>query len=411
MNLRESILQSVDNLAKRKLRSLLTMFGIIFGVGAVISMLSIGAGAEEESLKLIRQMGLRNILVAGKEYTQEDLRKVREQSLGLSLRDLDALKEVIPNLTGGVGLKRIKAYQVFSGNVRVNSGVVAVGPDYFSIGTLHLVEGAFFDEQDEAIYEQVCVLGSGVKEQLFGFGDAVGRTVKIDNTWFSIVGVIADQALSQDEFEGVKLQNSNNDIYIPLSTALKKLEMRALESELDEIVLEVSNEKECQITALLVSQMLEKLHNGEMDYNLVVPEKLLRQSRQTHVIFSIVMGCIASISLLVGGIGIMNIMLANVLERTHEIGIRRAIGATRRDIQAQFLLEAVTISGVGGILGIGLGFAISQTVNFYAGWNTVITGWSVMLAFGVSTAIGIMFGFYPATQAARLDPIEALRYE
>jgi putative ABC transport system permease protein len=411
VNLSESIGQSLDNLTKRKLRSLLTMLGIIFGVGAVISMLSIGAGAEDQALELIRQMGLRNVIVEGKEYDPEDLRKIRERSLGLSRRDVDALLAVTPNLRRGAGKKTIKAYQVFSGSQKVECRVVAVDAAYFQMGNLQIVDGAFFDHRDEAAYGQVAVLGASVKQSLFGFESALGKPVKINSVWFTVVGVMADQTLSQDEFQGVKLQNTNNDLYIPLSAALKKLELKAMESELDGIVLEVENESRIQSTALVASQLLEKLHNGEPDFSLIVPEQLFRQSQRTQRIFNIVMGCIASISLLVGGIGIMNIMLANVLERTHEIGIRRAIGARRVDIRLQFLIEAMTISTVGGIIGVGFGFAIAALVVYYAGWSTIITTWSVGLAFGVSATVGILFGSYPAVQASKLSPIEVLRYE
>ncbi len=411
MNLRESVLQSLDNLAKRKLRALLTMLGIIFGVGAVISMLSIGAGAEDQALRVIRQMGLRNIIVQGKEYQAEDLRKVREKSLGLSLRDIESLLQVTPDAVRGAGNKRIKTYQVYSGGHKAESRVVAVSAAYFSMGSYQLLDGVFFDRRDEASYGQVCVLGATAKQGLFGFDSALGKTLKINNVWFSVVGVIVEQALGQSEFEGVKLQNTNNDIYIPLTTALKKLELKPLESELDEIILEVAHEKKIQSTALVVSQLLEKLHKGEPDFNLIIPEKLFQQSRQTQKIFNIVMGCIASISLLVGGIGIMNIMLANVLERTREIGIRRAIGARRSDIRLQFLIEAVTISAVGGVIGVGIGFGIAGLVVYYAGWSTIITTWSIALAFGVSTAVGVLFGSYPAVQASQLSPIDALRYE
>jgi putative ABC transport system permease protein len=411
MNLRESVTQSLDNLTKRKLRSLLTMLGIIFGVGAVISMLSIGAGAEDQALQLIRQMGLRNIIVEGRENDPEDLRKVREKSLGLSRRDVEAVLSVTPNLRQGAGKKNIKTYQIFSGDRKVESKVIAVDAAYFSMGNLQLVDGAFFDRQDEDHYNQVCVLGTTAKQGLFGFESALDKALKINSEWFRVVGVIADQTLSQNEFQGVKLQNTNNSIFIPLSTALKKLEQKALDSELDGIVLEVESESKIEATALVVSQMLEKLHNGEPDFSLIVPEQLFRQSQQTQKIFNIVMGCIASISLLVGGIGIMNIMLANVLERTHEIGIRRAIGARRIDIRLQFLIEAVTISIVGGAIGVALGFAIAGLVVYYAGWSTIITSWSVALAFGVSAAVGVLFGSYPAIQASRLSPIEVLRYE
>jgi putative ABC transport system permease protein len=411
MNIRESLAQSLDNLAKRKLRALLTMLGIIFGVGAVIAMLSIGAGAEDQALQVIRQMGLRNILIEGKEYAVEDLRKVREKSLGLSRRDLQALLAVTPNVVRGAGRKTVKAYQVFSEQGKVESRVVAVDAAYLRLKNLTLLDGAFFDGQDEAAYAQVCVLGAAAKQSLFGFENAIGRQLKINNVWFGVTGVIADQTLGKDEFEGIKLQNTNNDIYIPLTTALKKIEFKPMESELDGIALEVADERRTQTTALVVSQMLDKLHNGESDYSLVIPEQLLRQSQQTQRIFNIVMGCIAGISLLVGGIGIMNIMLANVLERTKEIGVRRAIGARRSDIRLQFLIEAITISALGGTLGIGLGFAIAKLVVYFAGWSTIITPWSVALAFGVSTTVGILFGSYPAEQASRLSPIEALRYE
>jgi putative ABC transport system permease protein len=411
MNIRESLAQSLDNLAKRKLRALLTMLGIIFGVGAVIAMLSIGAGAEDQALQVIRQMGLRNILIEGKEYAVEDLREVREKSLGLSRRDLQALLAVTPNVVRGAGRKTVKAYQVFSEQGKVESRVVAVDAAYLRLKNLTLLDGAFFDGQDEAAYAQVCVLGAAAKQSLFGFENAIGRQLKINNVWFGVTGVIADQTLGKDEFEGIKLQNTNNDIYIPLTTALKKIEFKPMESELDGIALEVADERRTQTTALVVSQMLDKLHNGESDYSLVIPEQLLRQSQQTQRIFNIVMGCIAGISLLVGGIGIMNIMLANVLERTKEIGVRRAIGARRSDIRLQFLIEAITISALGGTLGIGLGFAIAKLVVYFAGWSTIITPWSVALAFGVSTTVGILFGSYPAEQASRLSPIEALRYE
>ncbi len=356
-------------------------------------------------------MGLRNIMIEGKEYAVEDLRKVREKSLGLSRRDLQALLAVTPNIVRGAGRKTVKAYQVFSEQGKVESRVVAVDAAYLRLKNLTLLDGAFFDGRDEETYAQVCVLGAAAKQDLFGFEGAVGKQLKINNVWFSVVGVIADQTLGKGEFEGVKLQNTNNDIYIPLTTALKKIEFKPMESELDGIVLEVADERRTPVTALVVSQMLDKLHNGEADYSLVIPEQLLRQSQQTQRIFNIVMGCIAGISLLVGGIGIMNIMLANVLERTKEIGVRRAIGARRADIRLQFLIEAMTISALGGLLGVGLGFLIAKLVVSFAGWATIITPWSVALAFGVSTAVGILFGFYPAVQAARLSPIEALRYE
>jgi putative ABC transport system permease protein len=411
MNLRESFTQALDNLATRKLRALLTMLGMIFGVGAVIAMLSIGAGAEAQALDAIRQMGLRNIVIEGKEFERVELLRVRERTLGLSRRDVAALVDVVPHVVGAAGTRTIKAYQVLSDRASADARVVAVDAAYFDMKPLRLVDGAYFDAADEQGHAQACVLGAAAKQQLFGHERAVGQPVKVNNLWFTVVGVIADQNIDTAAFEGVTLQNVNNDVYIPLSTALKKIEIAPLESMLDGIVIEIADERHAAAAAVVVSRLLERLHKGAADYRLVVPQELLRQSQETQRIFTIVMGCIAGISLLVGGIGIMNIMLANVLERTREIGVRRAIGARRTDVGLQFLIEAVAISALGGTLGILLGVGIAQLVVHLAGWSTIVTAWSVALSFGVATGVGILFGSYPAVQASRLSPIEALRYE
>jgi putative ABC transport system permease protein len=223
--------------------------------------------------------------------------------------------------------------------------------------------------------------------------------------------VLADQQLDKNEFEGVKVENLNNDIYIPLKTLLSKFERDPAENELDEILVQTVEGTELRAQAALVSGLIASMHNQIDDFALVVPEKLLQQSRGTQRIFNIVMGAIASISLVVGGIGIMNIMLASVLERTSEIGLRRAVGARRRDIGRQFVLESVTIGVSGALLGIGLGYGIAHTVAMYSGWTTIVTPFSVVLSVGVSVTIGLVFGIYPAKKAALVSPIEALRYE
>jgi putative ABC transport system permease protein len=217
--------------------------------------------------------------------------------------------------------------------------------------------------------------------------------------------------VEKQEFEGVKVQNPNNDIYLPINTALKKFDQVALEDELNEIILQAAPGTNLRDQAAAVSNLMSTMHRYVDDYSLVVPEKLLEQRQKTQRVFNIVMGAIASISLLVGGIGIMNIMLASVLERTTEIGLRRAIGARKRDIRLQFIVEALGISFMGGMIGIALGFAISRTVAFYSGWSTIITANSVLLSFGVSSLVGMVFGIYPAIQASNVDPIECLRYE
>jgi putative ABC transport system permease protein len=388
------------------------MLGMIFGVGAVIAMLSIGAGAEKESLRLIDTMGLRNIIVKDREFKDEDLKKIRENSLGLSMRDVQAILAVTPDVEGYSARKRVKTFQVFSFQGKSDdSNVIGVTPSYFRLAKYDLAEGSYLAEPDERDYEQFCVIGSRVKQKLFGYRSPIGQPAKIDKMWFTVIGVLEDRNLTKDEFEGVKIQDFSNDIYIPLATALKKFERKRFESELDEIVFNIKKADALKASAVLISQVLAQTHGQAEDYSIIVPRELLEQNQRTQRIFNIVMSCIAGISLLVGGIGIMNIMLANILERTREIGVRRAIGARRRDIWTQFLVEALTISFVGGLAGILFGFGVSRVVALYAGWSTIVTGTSIAMSFGVSAAVGLVFGLYPAVRASRLDPVEALRYE
>lgn len=401
-----------SNLRGHKLRTFLTMLGMIFGVGAVIAMLSIGAGAEQESLRLIDTMGLRNIIVRDRELRDEDLKKVRENSLGLSLRDLRGIGEVTPEVEASSARKRVKTFQIFSFHGKSDdSNVVGVTPSYFRLAKYRLAEGSFLAEPDQQNYEQFCVIGSRVKQKLFGYLSPIGQQIKIDKMWFTVVGVLEDNNLAKDEFEGVKIQDFSNDVYIPLATALKKFEPKRFESELDEIVVSLKNTDALKASSILISQVLSLIHGKADDFSIIVPKELLEQNQKTQRIFNIVMSCIAGISLLVGGIGIMNIMLANILERTREIGVRRAIGARQRDIWKQFLIEALTISLLGGVIGIVFGFAVSKAVALYAEWSTVVTSSSIALSFGVSAAVGLIFGIYPAIRASRLDPVEALRYE
>jgi putative ABC transport system permease protein len=403
---------AVSNLKIHKLRSFLTMLGMIFGVGAVIAMLSIGAGAEKESLRIIDTMGLRNIMVRDRDIKDENLKKIREESLGLSLRDVDAIQAVVPDIELYSARKRVKTFQIFSFQGKSDdSNVIGVSPSHFRLARYDLIEGSFFAEPDEREYAQFCVIGSRAGQKLFGHTSPVGQAVKIDKLWFTVVGVLEDYNLGKDEFEGVKIQDFSNDIYIPLATALKKFELKRMESELDEIVVSLKNVVALRPSAVLISQVLTATHGKAEDFSIVVPRELLEQNLRTQRIFNIVMSCIAGISLLVGGIGIMNIMLANIFERTREIGVRRAVGARKYDIWKQFLVEALTISLFGGVIGILFGFAVSRLVALCAEWSTVVTGSSIAMSFGVSAAVGLVFGLYPAVRAARLDPVEALRYE
>jgi putative ABC transport system permease protein len=411
VQLGEYLRSASGDLVRHKLRTLLTMLGIIFGVGAVISMLSIGAGAQAEALELIDSMGLRNIIVRDRPMEDDELYTLREKSLGLSLQDLAGLRAVAPDLVTGSARKRIRAGQTLSGSGRSRGQVLGVSREYFDLYNLELQQGSLFDDVEARGFRRVCVLGSQARRDLFAYLDPIGEAVKVNDVWFTVIGTLRPQNLARESFEGVELESSDSSIFIPVTAALKMFPETPLASELDEIVLQVAPGASMATHTLLVSKVLADLHGGEADFTVVVPEQLLEQSSRTRRIFNVVMGGIAGISLLVGGIGIMNIMLASVLERTREIGVRRAVGARPRDILAQFLWESVLISGLGGCLGVALGFSIAAGVSLLSEWNTVITGFSIALAFGFSLSVGLIFGTYPALSAARLDPIDALRYE
>lgn len=411
MFITESLRVAFSNLIRRKLRSLLTMLGMIFGVGAVIAMLSIGAGAEEQSLKIIENLGIRNIIIQAKEFKTAELQQIRTESLGLTVRDLESLSSILNPLPLCSAKRIVKAYQVLSDTSRSDSRILGVSSPFYKIMNLKLIQGSFFLPFDEVSASQVCVLGMSAKQKLFGFADAIDKRVKINDQWFRVIGILADANIEKSEFEGVKVQNPNNDIFIPITTAIKKFEVDALENELNEIILQVAPNANLRQQSATVSNLMASMHRYVDDFMLIVPEQLLDQNQKTQRIFNIVMGAIASISLLVGGIGIMNIMLASVLERTTEIGLRRAIGARKRDIRLQFMVEALAISLVGGLIGIATGYSISQLVSIFSGWNTIITTASVVVSFGVSSLVGLIFGLYPAIQASNVDPIECLRYE
>jgi len=411
MRLSDALLASVESLAEHKLRSALTMLGIMFGVGAVIAMLSIGAGAEEQALGLIDRMGVRNVLVRAKEFDDEELKEQRKKTIGVSPRDVDAIREAVEGLEYVVPRIEIEPYKVLSRTGKTESSVFGVSRLHADLVDLTLDEGRFFDVADEREHAQVCVLGSATRRDLFGADRAVGEHVKVNDVWLEVVGVLSPEATEGSTIEGVAIASRAREIYVPTSTALRKFERDALQSPLAEIIVRVEAGTSPRHVATAISGLLERLHGGANDFEIIVPEALLEQSQRTQRLFDIVMGCIAGISLLVGGIGIMNIMLASVLEQTRAIGVRRAVGARRRDIRFQFLLTAFSLSFLGGVAGVIMGVAIANVVATYADWPTVVTVGSIALSTGVSVAVGLVSGLYPAVRAARLNPIDALRYE
>jgi putative ABC transport system permease protein len=408
----EAVRSALRNLASHKLRTALTMLGMIFGVGAVIAMLSIGAGAEKTALESISRLGVQNIIVRGVEMKSEELAEVRKKSLGVSLRDAEAIGEAAPGVDVVLPRVEVKAYKIFSGESRTKAKVAGVSWRQPEATALPLAEGRFFDEQEEAEHAQVAVIGEAVRRDLFGFSEAVGREIKVNDVWLEVIGVLAGEEGSRSQMlQDVPVTSSRRAILIPFTTATRKFDRDPMQAPLDELVVRVNEGVVTAAVASTIRPLLDRLHSGAEDYEIVVPEALLEQSRRTQRLFNLVMGSIAGISLLVGGIGIMNIMLASVLERTREIGVRRALGARKSDIRTQFIIESFTISIIGGMSGVVIGVVLAQMVAAIAGWPTVVSLWSIVLSTGVSVSVGWISGIYPATRAADLDPIEALRYE
>jgi putative ABC transport system permease protein len=415
VDLREALATSLANLAGHKLRSALSMLGVVFGVGAVIAMLSIGAGAERQALEMIERLGVRNVLLRAKTFEREEAaEEVRQKSPGLSLRDCEAILDAVPGVELVAPKVEIDPFLVLAGAEKGRARLFGVAARHDELVNLRTAEGRFLDQRDVLDHAQVAVIGAEVRRSLFGHQPALGADIKVDDVWLTVVGVLAGGDGEAASFEGVSLQSSAAAVSVPVTTALSKFERDRLASPLQEIVVRLEPELQgaaSTVVAGTIDRLVSQLHGGAEDYELVVPEALLEQSRRTQRLFNLVMGSIASISLLVGGIGITNIMLASVLERTREIGVRRAVGARRRDILGQFLVESFAISALGGLAGIAVGLGIARGIAAAAGWPTVVTAWSILLATGVAMVAGLVSGIYPAKRAADLDPIESLRYE
>jgi putative ABC transport system permease protein len=404
----------VENLLIHKLRSLLTMLGMIFGVAAVVSMLSIGAGAQQKVMAFIEQLGVRNLIVEAKQATTDaNLQKIRRISPGLTFEDYRVIRKDVGGIVAGTPRKRFTPTKLIPKPQQDTPVVYGVNPSYQEIAGLQMVEGRFFDSQENDAAAAVCILGPAAKLSLFGSSDPVGQYVKINEQWLHVIGIAAPQLSTQTEVAGVPNQDSNNLIYAPVNSVIGRLEDSEsyLKDEIDGIYLRLASAEDSPKIADVVRGVLNTSHHNGGDFSLVIPAQLLAEQRRTERLFNTVMVAIASISLLVGGIGIMNIMLASILERTREIGVRRAVGARQMDIVRQFVVEAILISFAGGLVGIFFGFGMSRLIAWLAGWSTIVTVGSILLAFLVSISVGLIFGIYPAVKAARLDPVEAIRYE
>jgi putative ABC transport system permease protein len=444
-----SLRTAVEAVRHNKLRASLTSLGILFGVASVIAMLAIGKGAEREILEQMRLLGSNNVMITplveqheGPADDQPD-KKVTKFSPGLTYADAQAIARVIPGVE--VTSAEIVLNTTLTREGRRRSGkLVGVDTTYFRLTNLGLATGGRFTPLQVERGLPVAVIGHGVRTRFFTTEDPIGRPLKVGDTWVTVIGVLEDRRVAAQAVQRLGIRDANMDVYVPVRTVLVRFRNRAQltqrdieqaarpmtvtsseepqESEeqrqertnrnqLDRIIVRVTESRLVPAVADVLQRMLARRHNTVVDFEVTVPELLLRQEQRTKTIFNVVLGAIASISLIVGGIGIMNIMLASVLERIREIGVRRAVGATQKDILFQFLSEAVLISVVGGVAGILVGAGISIGIERIAGIATIVSSLSVVVAFGVSITVGIAFGIVPAYRAARQDPVVCLRYE
>jgi putative ABC transport system permease protein len=404
----------MQNLLVHGLRSLLTMMGMIFGVAAVVAMLSIGAGARQKVMALIEQMGVHNLIVEAKETTEwQAHQKMRKISPGLTLEDYRVILADVDGVVASTPRKRMTPTKTIPKSQQDIPAVYGVNPSYQQIAGLHLLSGRFFSQDDEDRGAPVCVLGISARWSMFGDSNPIDKYVKVNDQWFRVIGVVSPQLSAPTETSGAPSIDANNLIYVPLNASMLRLEdsYSEVRDEIDGIYLNLHQNADITSAAQVVRAILETSHHGASDFSVVVPAELLAEQKRTETLFNAVMVAIASISLVVGGIGIMNIMLASVSERTREIGLRRAVGAKQSDIVRQFVVEATTISFAGGSIGIVFGFIMSRLIAWLAGWSTIVTASSIALAFLVSISVGLVFGIYPAMKAARLDPVDAIRYE
>ncbi len=448
---------AVESIISNKLKSMLTALGIIFGVAAVIAMLAIGKGAKQEIMEQMKMVGVNNILINPiipdkASSTEEGEKQQKKFSRGLNMLDVEAIQETLPSV------KRISPEISFNSTAMLNgvkytAKLVGVSNDYFHLYNLPLVSGAFFNDYQAENGIPVCIIGANIRAKFFSQIDPIGQYIKFSGIWLKVIGVLQKTTVSLTGFEEKGVNVYNDNIYIPIQTMLVRYQNRALlntkmvseastnvmmfgggpggggmarvvvsssdantetetnYNQLDRIVVQVNETEQINPSTEILSRMMTRRHTGVKDFEITVPELLLKQQQRTKDIFNIVLGAIASISLIVGGIGIMNIMFASVMERIKEIGTRMAIGAKKMDIVVQFLAEAVLISVTGGFIGVFFGVVMAKLIEQIAGIMTIVSLFSVVIAFGVSAAVGVIFGYSPAKRASEKDPIESLRYE
>jgi putative ABC transport system permease protein len=442
-NLNEAIRVILAN----KIRTLLTALGIIFGVAAVITMLAIGKGAEKEILSQLELVGVNNIVVTPIPDEPDENESEQEQesgatetirfSKGLDLLDVASITTNIPTVKSTSPEIIMETYMIKKGR-QSSVKLIGVTNSFFQTSNVRIGRGKKFTESQLRSAQPVCIIGEKVEKKLFTGESAIGKQIKVKDVWLRVIGIIEEKLISETAQENLGIRDLNQDIYIPIKTFLvrykdrkiivdqpmpqgmfvinngsgpKKRTPRGNYHQIDRLTVQVNNSNELKSTAEVVSKMLKRKHNGMLDFEITIPINLLKQQQKTKQIFNIVLSIIAGISLLIGGIGIMNIMLASILERTKEIGIMKAIGATKQDIIFQFLSESILISLSGGIIGCILGILGAYVLELATDIETIVTMSSIFLSFAVATLIGLIFGVLPAKSAANKNPIEAIRHE
>ncbi len=447
--LKSNISEAIRVISTNKIRTFLTALGIIFGVAAVISMLAIGNGAEKEILSQLELVGVNNIVVTsiadeednGETEDDEESKETKRFSKGLDILDVMSIQKNVPSVSK-VSPEILMDTYVTSNGLQSSVKLIGVSPEFFNVSNINIANGKNFSEYQVNNAMPVCIIGKKIEKKLFTGESGVGKKIKVKDVWLQVIGVIEEKFVSDKAQENLGIRNLNTDVYIPIKTFFtryrdrkiiidkepeaidgvivfsggnnsgpKKRIPRGNYHQIDKLTIQVDNSEKLNATANLVSRMLKRRHNGVVDFEVSIPIQLLKQQQKTKQIFNIVLSIIAGISLLIGGIGIMNIMLASVLERTKEIGIIRAIGATQEDVILQFLSESVLISIGGGIIGIFLGIISAYIIELATGIETILSFSSILLSFFVATAIGLIFGIAPAKSASKKSPIEAIRYE
>ena len=438
-----------------KFRSMLTALGIIFGVAAVIAMMAIGNGAQKEILDQMKLVGVNNIIITpkiekgkgssgqssdqGSSQNSSNDKNRGKFSPGLSLKDAESIREMVPTV---LKVSPVVIYEadVIRNAVRYSTKISGVTPDFFELFNIDLQQGDMFNNEQLREGKAVCIIGSTIQSKFFPNGSSIGQDIKCGRLWLKVIGVLRKKEVNQSTMENLGISDYNNSVFAPIQTMMRRVKDRTMitaaslhgssmevyddmvisssseggevsKNQVDKIVVQVKQSSLITPTTDLLKRMLLRRHQRLDDFEIKVPELLLKQEQRTKDIFNIVLGCIAGISLLVGGIGIMNIMLASVMERIKEIGIRRAIGATKRDITLQFLMEATLLSITGGLIGIVLGIVFSKLIMQFTSILTIISPVSIIISFGVSASVGIIFGYMPAKRASSADPVESLRHE